>query len=898
MLARAVAHACRPNPLEGVCRQRGGESCAYDGAMIVLGCIADAAHLVHGPIACLGNSWESRGTVTRRGELHRRAYTTDLDELDIVYGAADKLRRAILAVAADASPRAIFVYATCVTGMTGEDVGAACRDAEAQLGLPVIPVEAPGFVGPKNLGNRLAGEVLLARVIGTAEPAVVAPLAVNIIGEYNIAGDLDAIEPLLARAGLAVHARITGNATFEEIRRAHRARLNVLVCGRALVNVARGMERRWNVPFVEGSFFGMTETASTLRAMAAALAGEDSGLPGRVDAVIAEEERRCVEVLAPYAGLAGRRAVLYSGGVKSWSLISALRDLGIETVAVVTKKATFEDERKIRALLGPDVPPVENATPAHLGRLCRERGADVLIAGGRNQYLAIKEGLPFVDVNQERHDAYAGYDGLVALARRIHQAIEFFRRQREGAPPAAPRVAPAVRRDLSVTPLRHSPALGAAMALQGIDRAAVLHHGAQGCTFLAKVLLTKHFREPITLVSTKVFAEDLVLGGPDAVTRTVGDLVARQRPDLVAALTSGLSEVRGDDLGPALRQVDAYGAVVLPVSTPDYAGGLEEGYAAAVRALLTLAERGPESRRRVNILAGPGLTPADAREVRRIVGAFGLEATILPDLGALDGSREGFSPLTSGGTRRAEVRAMGSAACTIALGASLAPAAADLARTCGVPAVSVPLPIGLDATDRFVAALSALCGQEVPERLRRERRVLVDGMRDAMTVFGGLRAALALETDAAVAVASLFSEMGATVTQAVVPTAGAGTLAIRAARVDVGDFAALQPGADLLVAGSHGELPARDIGAAHALWGFPVFERLGHCHRVNVGYRGTLALLNDLGNTSIRASAQIRQDSGTSQRKSLARPGRGRQACSSDPRLRADVDNTRKERTP
>src|SRR5512134_2409741 len=151
---RLFADSCRPDALQGVCRKRGGESCAFDGAMIVLGCIADAAHLVHGPIACLGNSWESRGTVTTKGELHRRAYTTDLTELDIVYGAAEKLRSAIRETARDARPRAIFVYGTCVAGMIGEDLAAVCREAEAELGIPVIPVDAPGFVGPKNFGNR------------------------------------------------------------------------------------------------------------------------------------------------------------------------------------------------------------------------------------------------------------------------------------------------------------------------------------------------------------------------------------------------------------------------------------------------------------------------------------------------------------------------------------------------------------------------------------------------------------------------------------------------------------------------------------------------------------------------------------------------------------------------
>jgi nitrogenase molybdenum-cofactor synthesis protein NifE len=848
---RLHADACRPDARNGVCRQRGGESCAFDGAMIVLGCIADAAHLVHGPIACLGNSWESRGTVTTKGELHRRAYTTDLSELDIVYGAADKLRKAIRETAADSRPRAIFVYATCVTGMIGEDIHAACREAEAELGIPVIPVDAPGFVGPKNLGNRVAGEVLLERVIGTAEPAAVAPLAVNLVGEYNIAGDQDLIEPLLERAGFTVHARLTGNATFDEIRGAHRAHLNVVVCGRALINVARGMQRRWGVPFVEASFFGRTEIARSLRAMSAALAARDPLLSGRVETLIAAEEARLALRLARYASLAGKKAVLYTGGVKSWSFISALQDLGLTLAAVGTKKSTYEDEQKMLAILGPDAPLHENMSPAKIRTLMSESGADILVAGGRNQYLAIKEGFPFIDANQERHTAYAGYEGLVNLAQRMSEAIEFYRIGREGVAAPSPRVTTARRGSAAVNPLRHSAAIGAAMALQGVDRAAVIHHGAQGCSFLGKVLLTKHFREPIALVSTKVFSEDLVLGGPELLAAAVRDVVEKQKPDLVATLSSGLSEVKGDDPESSLRDIDTGSAAALAIRTPDYAGGLEEGFVAAVTSLLSLATPGIRYARRVNILAGPGLTPADCRELHAIAAAFGLAAIILPDLSALEGGRRGYSGLAAGGTSLAAIRGMGGAGLTIALGASLAGAAASLERSCGVPYRVLPYPTGLAAADAFFELLAATRGRAVPGRFERERLILVDGMRDAMTAFGGRRAAVALETDSAVAICGLLTEMNAAVTQAVVPTGAAAMNSINARRVDVGDFASLEAGFDLLVAGSHGELPARDLRASHFVWGFPVFERLGHCQRVNIGYRGTLALVNDIGNTLI-----------------------------------------------
>src|SRR5574340_445643 len=169
-----TADGCATDDKHKVCRSRGGESCAFDGAMIVLQPIKDAAHLVHGPIACCGNSWEGRGTLSRSENpadlpLPRMGFTTDMTEIDIVYGAEEKLYRGIQKTAERVKPKALFVHATCVSGLIGEDINAVCARAQLELGIPVIPVNAPGFTGPKNLGNRIAGEVLLDHVIGTGE---------------------------------------------------------------------------------------------------------------------------------------------------------------------------------------------------------------------------------------------------------------------------------------------------------------------------------------------------------------------------------------------------------------------------------------------------------------------------------------------------------------------------------------------------------------------------------------------------------------------------------------------------------------------------------------------------------------------------------------------------------
>ena len=46
-----------------------------------------------------------------------------------------------------------------------------------------------------------------------------------------------------------------------------------------------------------------------------------------------------------------------------------------------------------------------------------------MLSGGRTQFIALKAKTPWLDINQERRRAYAGYDGMVELVRQIDLAI-------------------------------------------------------------------------------------------------------------------------------------------------------------------------------------------------------------------------------------------------------------------------------------------------------------------------------------------------------------------------------------------------------------------------------------------------------------------------------------------
>ncbi|NVJ92838.1 MAG: nitrogenase iron-molybdenum cofactor biosynthesis protein NifE [Methylocystaceae bacterium] len=400
--------------------------CSFDGAQIALLPIADVAHIVHGSIACAGSSWDNRGTKSTGPTMYRIGMTTDLTEQDVIMGRGEKRLFHSIKQAIDTyNPPAVFVYNTCVPALIGDDVQAVCKAASEKWGRPVITVDAAGFYGTKNLGNRIAGDSMLKQVIGTREPDPVVDDGrglkvhdINLIGEYNIAGELWNVLPLLDELGIRVLCTLSGDARFREVQSMHRAEVNMLVCSKATINVARKLEEDFGTPWFEGSFYGVEDMNFALRKIAELIGDPD--LTERTEALIARECAQIDKDLDEWRPLLkGKRALLYTGGVKSWSVVSALQDLGMTVVATGTKKSTEEDKARIKDLMGEDGVMIEDGNPRGLIDKVNDLKADVLIAGGRNMYTAIKARIPFLDINQEREFGYAGYSGMTELARQM-----------------------------------------------------------------------------------------------------------------------------------------------------------------------------------------------------------------------------------------------------------------------------------------------------------------------------------------------------------------------------------------------------------------------------------------------------------------------------------------------
>ena len=276
--------ACEKSSLAGSVSQR---ACVFCGARVVLYPIADALHVVHGPIGCAAYTWDIRGALSSGSQLHRNSFSTDLQEMDVIYGGEKKLEQALLELIAHYRPAAAFVYSTCIVGLIGDDVDAVCKKVSKAACLTVLPVFSEGFKGTKKDGYRAACDAVFS-LVGTGSTEGISRHSINILGDFNLAGETWILREYYRRIGVDVVACITGDARVNDIRRAHGAALKVVQCSGSMTHLAKQMKEQFGIPFERVSYFGIEDVSEALYTVARAFP-DDPTIMERAQTLVRDE---------------------------------------------------------------------------------------------------------------------------------------------------------------------------------------------------------------------------------------------------------------------------------------------------------------------------------------------------------------------------------------------------------------------------------------------------------------------------------------------------------------------------------------------------------------------------------------------------------------------------------
>ncbi|MCL6591138.1 MAG: nitrogenase molybdenum-iron protein subunit beta [Firmicutes bacterium] len=427
------------------------------------------------------------------------------------------------------------------------------------------------------------------------------------------------------------------------------------------------------------------------------------------------------------------------------------------------------------------------------------------------------------------------------------------------------------RKALVVNPAKTCQPVGAMYAALGIHNCLPHSHGSQGCCAYHRSTLTRHYKEPV-MAGTSSFTEgSSVFGGQANLMEAIGNIFCIYHPDVIAVHTTCLSETIGDDLSQIIAKAKEEGKIpegkyVLHTNTPSYVGSHVTGFANMTRSMVEyFSQRTGVKKNQINIIPG-WVEPSDMREIKKLAREMGVKIILFPDTSdVLDVPQTGkhmFYP--KGGVTIPELKSTGDSRATIALGQfASGPAAEALDAKCKVNCEILDLPIGLEATDRFINTLRNIAGVDVPDSITEERGRLVDIITDMEQYFYEKRVALFGDPDQLIALTQFLVTLDMRPVHIVTGTPGKRfEERIKEILKDTVPYANVRQAADtfllhqwiknepvdLLIGNTYGKYIARDEDIPFIRFGFPILDRIGHSYFPSVGYQGGLRLVEKILN--------------------------------------------------
>ena len=415
--------------------------CALAGINSVLAAIDRVCPIFHsGPGCCMQSSASEQGQSGHKSSCFVSSVSipsSNMLEKEVVFGGVNKLRTTIQGAVDIIDADAYFVLTGCTAGIIGDDIASVTNEF-FEKGIPVYPIETPGFTGDSNLGYETVWNTFLDKVIESDVPKD--DKLVNIFGiiPYHDpfwSGTLEEIDRILSRLGLRVNTFFTKGQGIEDVKKSSSAALNIIVNPWLFKGPAAKYESKFGVPSlrIPGLFVGATDTSRFVRAVGEALKLDQD----LVEKVIADEEKYVYNYLGQAIGvLSWKRFAVVADANNAVGFTRYLaNDYSFTPVLVIVSEPVFRPEDKETIIK--EITDLEYARPPkvlfltdqyEINQAIREEEQEItlLVGSSNDREIALEKDIQFILGSfpmSERlifNRTYTGYRGSLTFTEDIY----------------------------------------------------------------------------------------------------------------------------------------------------------------------------------------------------------------------------------------------------------------------------------------------------------------------------------------------------------------------------------------------------------------------------------------------------------------------------------------------
>ncbi|MCH5265590.1 MAG: nitrogen fixation protein NifE [Lachnospiraceae bacterium] len=404
-----------------------GLQCQQINSMAALMSLEDAVFISHSPQGCVGCAIMAID-MFRVGQAHRgiknirnpRLIVSNLDQKSIVFGGEEKLRESVKKAVERYNPKLIFIYASCASGIIGDDIDAIAEDLQQENEALIVPIHCEGFKSKICASGFDAAFIAINKYILKQEKIPKQEGLVNLFAPTTVSyADQKEMERMLSLLGGTANY-IPFYSSLEKIKKIPAAVASTSICKVFADEFMKTLEEDYDIPYSHTVMpIGMRNTDKWYRGIARVLGKEKE-----VEEIIASEHARIEPLVAKIRErLAGKRVFICGGTGRSFAAAALIDDFGMELVGLETPTYDADAQVDIEYLNGIHkdfVVDVANMQPFEQVNLINKLKPDAFI--GVPDWAA-KLGIPTTHVLDGKRPTM-GYDGLLYLGNKIADQLD------------------------------------------------------------------------------------------------------------------------------------------------------------------------------------------------------------------------------------------------------------------------------------------------------------------------------------------------------------------------------------------------------------------------------------------------------------------------------------------